>query len=158
MNKERSQDTILIAEDDEEDILLAQEALEECRIIPELKSVKDSEELMDYLRHRGGYRRAYPARPALILLDLRMPRKDGLEALEEIRSDPELKTIPVVILTTSRAEEDIQKSYLLDANTYITKPDEFETLCDILRTLEKYGFDVALLPKMEGLNEHPPTL
>ncbi|MSS73355.1 MAG: response regulator [Candidatus Latescibacteria bacterium] len=156
-NEERSRATVLIAEDDEEDLLLTQEALEECQIITNLDSVKDGEELMDYLHHRGKYKRTHPPKPALILLDLRMPRKDGLEALGEIRSDPKLRAIPVVVLTTSRAEEDIQKSYALGANTYITKPDEFETLVDVLKTLEKYWFQIALLPGVEGAEERPLT-
>jgi CheY-like chemotaxis protein len=112
---------------------------------------------MDYLRGGGKYRRTRPSRPHLILLDLRMPKKDGLEALGEIRSVPELRPIPIVVLTTSRSEEDVQNSYALGANTYITKPDEFEMLVDALKTLEKYWFEVALLPGVEGRDERPPT-
>ncbi|OGG43556.1 MAG: two-component system response regulator [Candidatus Handelsmanbacteria bacterium RIFCSPLOWO2_12_FULL_64_10] len=151
MPENRNRGTILIAEDDEEDLLLIQEALKECRGIGAPRSVKDGEELMDYLCRRGKYREARPPRPALILLDLRMPRKDGHEALQEIRSNPELRPIPVVVLTTSRAEEDIRKSYALGANSYITKPDDFEGLVDALRALEKYWFGIVSLPGAEGL-------
>jgi CheY-like chemotaxis protein len=151
MSENRNRGAILIAEDDEEDLLLIREALKECQFNGSIRSVKDGEELMDCLLRRGKYREARPPRPALILLDLRMPRKDGHEALQEIRSDPELRPIPVVVLTTSRATEDIRRSYALGANSYIVKPDDFEGLVDALRALEKYWFGIVSLPGAEGL-------
>ena len=119
--------TILMADDDEDDRRLTQEALEEGRIINEVKFVDNGEELMDYLRRQNRF--APPAvapRPGLILLDLNMPRKDGRTVLKEIKSDPELRQIPVVVLTTSKADEDIYKSYDLGVNSYIVKPVTFE--------------------------------
>jgi CheY-like chemotaxis protein len=157
MNEHRRRGTILIAEDDEEDLLLTQEALEECAFTGDLQAVKDGEELMDYLHRRGRYRRPSPPRPVLILLDLRMPKKDGYEALREIREDPDLRLIPVVVLTTSRMEEDVQNSYGLGANSYIAKPDAFEGLVEALRVLERYWFDVVSLPRVDGAEERPLT-
>ncbi|OGG46503.1 MAG: two-component system response regulator [Candidatus Handelsmanbacteria bacterium RIFCSPLOWO2_12_FULL_64_10] len=157
MNEYRKRGTILIAEDDEEDLLLTQEALEECEFTGDLQSVKDGEELMDYLHRRGKYGRVQPSKPALILLDLRMPRKDGYEALQEIRSDPDLRLIPVVVLTTSRMEEDVYHSYTLGANSYIAKPDAFEGLVEALRVLERYWFEVVSLPRINGAEERPST-
>ncbi len=145
MNKDKRR-TILIAEDDEEDLLLTQEAIKECGLTADLRIVKDGEELLDYLRRRGKYLATCSPRPALILLDLRMPRKDGYEALQEIRSDPDLQVIPVVILTTSRTEEDVQGCYALGVNSYITKPDHFRGLVDAMTILKRYWFEVVSLP------------
>ncbi|HEX8831540.1 MAG TPA: response regulator, partial [Longimicrobium sp.] len=134
--------TILMADDDEDDRLLATEALAESRLSNELRCVEDGVELMDYLHRRGRY--APPAsapRPGLILLDLNMPRKDGREALREIKSDPLLRSIPVVVLTTSRADEDIARSYDLGANSYIAKPVTFEGLVDVVRALGRYWIE-----------------
>jgi CheY-like chemotaxis protein len=118
--------TILVADDDPEDCLLIKEAVKEGLLLNGLRFVEDGEELMDYLRHEGGYKSPSSSpRPGIILLDLNMPRKDGREALKEIKSDPDLKGIPVVVLTTSKAEEDILRSYNLGANSYITKPVTF---------------------------------
>lgn len=131
--------TILMADDDEDDRLLTRDALVESRVANDLRFVEDGEELMDYLQRRGPY--ADPAnspRPGLILLDLNMPRKDGREALREIKADPELRRIPVVILTTSKAEEDIYRSYDVGANSYITKPVTFDGLIELMRTLGRY--------------------
>jgi CheY-like chemotaxis protein len=138
---------ILIAEDDEEDRMLTKEAFEESKIINRIQFVKDGEELMDYLYHRNRFedKNAFPD-PGLILLDLNMPRKDGREALKEIKSHPELKRIPVVILTTSKAEEDILKTYDLGVSSYITKPVSFQGLVDITQTLGKYWFQIVQLP------------
>src|SRR5579864_6908861 len=121
--------TILLADDDADDRMLTRDALAESRLANNLKFVEDGEQLMDYLCRRGNY--ASPdvsPRPGLILLDLNMPRKDGREALREIKSDPNLKRIPVVVMTTSKAEEDIVRSYDLGASSYITKPVTFERL------------------------------
>jgi CheY-like chemotaxis protein len=150
MNNDPMPITILMADDDADDRRLTQEALEEGRLMNEIRFVENGEELMDYLRHSGRY--AAPAeapRPGLILLDLNMPRKDGRSVLKEIKSDPDLRTIPVVVLTTSKADEDVYKSYDLGVNSYIVKPVTFEALVDILQTLEKYWFQVVLLPPVK---------
>jgi CheY-like chemotaxis protein len=139
--------TILMADDDADDRRLTQEAFEEARLINDVRFVENGEQLLDYLRKKGNY--APPAeapRPGLILLDLNMPRKDGRTVLKELKSDPELRQIPVVVLTTSKADEDIYKSYDLGVNSYIVKPVTFEALVDILQTLEKYWFEIVELP------------
>jgi CheY-like chemotaxis protein len=139
--------TILMADDDADDRRLTQEALEEGRLINEVKFVDDGEQLMDYLRRQGRFAPPVEApRPGLILLDLNMPRKDGRTVLKEIKSDPDLRQIPVVVLTTSKADEDVYKSYDLGVNSYIVKPVTFEALVDILQTLEKYWFEIVELP------------
>jgi len=140
--------TILMADDDAEDRMLAREALEESRLANDFRYVENGEELLDYLRRRGQY--ADPAvspRPGLILLDLNMPRKDGFEALAEIKEDPNLRQIPVVILTTSRAEEDVYRGYDLGVNSFITKPVSFEGLVEAMKTLGRYWFEIVELPK-----------
>ncbi|MEM1349880.1 MAG: response regulator [Myxococcota bacterium] len=140
--------TILMAEDDEDDRLLAEEALQESRLNNELRFVEDGEELMDYLKRRGAYVAAKAApRPGLILLDLNMPRKDGRQALEEIKGDPDLRSIPVVVLTTSKAEEDILRTYELGVNSFITKPVTFDGLVEIMKTLGRYWFEIVELPR-----------
>ena len=139
--------TILMADDDADDRRLTQEAFEEGRLINDLRFVENGELLLDYLRRQGRF--APPAeapRPGLILLDLNMPRKDGRTVLKEIKGDPELRQIPVVVLTTSKADEDIYRSYDLGVNSYIVKPVTFEALVDILQTLEKYWFEIVELP------------
>lgn len=139
--------TILMADDDEDDRLMAKEALEEARLANDLRFVVDGEDLMDYLHHRGKYSEAGTSPvPGLILLDLNMPRKDGREALREIKETPDLRTIPVVVLTTSRAEEDICRTYDLGVNSFIIKPVSFESLVDIMKTLSKYWFEIVQLP------------
>jgi CheY-like chemotaxis protein len=107
---------------------------------------------MDYLTRSGKYARQHAPRPGLILLDLNMPRKDGRQALSEIKSDPELRRIPVVILTTSKTEEDVLRSYDLGANSFITKPVTFDRLVEIVRTLGNYWFKIVELP--EGVRPH----
>ncbi len=139
--------TILLADDDEEDRFLTRDALHESRLPSELRFVEDGEELMDYLRHRGRYELAESAPvPGLVLLDLNMPRKDGREALAEIKSDPTLRSIPVVVLTTSKRDEDLQQSYLAGANSYIVKPVTFEGLVDAMRGLKEYWLEIVTLP------------
>jgi len=136
-----------MADDDADDRRLTQEAFEEGRLINDVRFVENGEQLLDYLRKQGPY--APPAdapRPGLILLDLNMPRKDGRTVLKELKTDPELRQIPVVVLTTSKADEDIYKSYDLGVNSYIVKPVTFEALVDILQTLEKYWFEIVELP------------
>jgi len=136
-----------MAEDDPDDRMLAEEALQESHVANTLRFVENGEELMDYLKHRGKY--ADPAsapRPGLILLDLNMPKMDGREALRAIKSDPELRSIPVVVLTTSKAEEDILRSYDEGANSYIIKPVTFEGLVEAMKTLQRYWFEIIELP------------
>jgi CheY-like chemotaxis protein len=139
--------TIQIADDDQDDCLLIKEAFIESRLINALRFVQDGEDLMDYLYCRGKYAANETApRPGLILLDLNMPRKDGREALREIKSDPDLRPIPVVILTTSKLEEDIFRSYDLGASSYITKPVTFEGLVEVMKSLGKYWLEIVELP------------
>ncbi|BAZ37861.1 response regulator receiver protein [Calothrix sp. NIES-4101] len=138
---------ILLADDDEDDCMLAREALAESQLSSELCVVKDGEELLDYLYHRGEYANPdnYP-RPSLILLDLNMPKKDGCEALKEIKNDPKLRQIPVIVLTTSKAEEDISRTYHLGANSFIIKPMNFLSLVKVMQTIAKYWLEIVELP------------
>lgn len=146
MNNRRSI-TILLADDDADDRMMASDALEESRLANDLRCVEDGEELMDYLHRRGKYASPNDApRPGLILLDLNMPRKDGREALKEIKAEPELRSIPVIVLTTSKAEEDIYRTYDLGVNSFITKPVNFESLVAVMKTLGKYWFEIVELP------------
>ena len=140
--------TVLIADDDPEDRLLIEDAFEESRLANTLQFVEDGEKLLDYLHRRNGF--ADPSaspRPGLILLDLNMPRKDGREALEEIKSDPKLRQIPIVVMTTSKAEEDILRTYDLGVNSFVTKPVTFDGLVDVVQTLGKYWFQIVELPR-----------
>jgi CheY-like chemotaxis protein len=145
--------TILMADDDADDVMLAQEALRESRLRNSLHCVEDGQELMEYLTRTGRYEQADAPRPGLILLDLNMPRKDGREALKEIKSSPELRRIPVVILTTSTTEEDILRAYDLGANSFITKPVTFDRLVDIVRTLGMYWFNIVQLPDSQDADD-----
>lgn len=138
---------ILIADDDEEDRQMIHDALHESRLANLINQVVDGEDLMDYLHQRGVH--ASPAkapRPGLILLDLNMPRKDGREALKEIKEDPDLRRIPVVVLTTSKAEEDIFRTYDLGVSSFIVKPVSFIGLVDIMKTVGRYWFQIVELP------------
>jgi CheY-like chemotaxis protein len=138
---------ILMAEDDPDDRLLSKDALEEAHLVNDLRFVTNGEELMDYLYQREAYEDCSSCpRPGLILLDLNMPLKDGREALKEIKADPNLRMIPVVVLTTSKAEEDILRSYDLGVSGYITKPVTFEGLINVMRTLGKYWLQIVELP------------
>lgn len=140
--------TILMADDDPDDCRLTREAFEEARLANDFRVVHDGQELLHYLRQEGKYTDPGSApQPGLILLDLNMPRMDGRAALAEMKRDPGLKRIPVVVLTTSRADEDIYESYDLGVNSYIVKPVTFESLVDILQTIEKYWFQIVELPK-----------
>ena len=142
--------TILMADDDPDDCLLAREALAESRLANNLHFVSDGEELMDYMYQRGKYAEPGSApRPGFILLDLNMPRKDGREALKEIKADPNLCHIPIIVLTTSKADEDIYRSYAQGANSFITKPVTFGSLVEVMRSLEKYWFEIVELPSGE---------
>jgi CheY-like chemotaxis protein len=138
---------ILMADDDEDDRLLTQDAFKEYRVRNDLRFVEDGEELMEYLQRKGRFTDPTTSpRPGLILLDLNMPRKDGREALAEIKSDPDLRSIPIVVLTTSKAEEDILRSYDLGVNSFITKPVTFEGLVEVVKTLGKYWIEIVELP------------
>jgi CheY-like chemotaxis protein len=142
---------ILIADDDEEDLQLTLEALRDHRLGNDVRVAHDGEELMDYLLHRGAY--ADPASaptPGLILLDLNMPKKDGREALADIKSSAELRKIPVIVLTTSQAEEDVVRSYDLGVNSFITKPVTFAGLAEAMRVLAAYWFQIVELPARPG--------
>lgn len=129
--------------------MLAEDALKESRLVNDVRFVEDGEELLEYLLQRGRY--ADPdssPRPGMILLDLNMPRMDGREALKQIKSHPELRRIPVVVLTTSKAEEDIYRSYDLGVNSFIIKPVTFDSLVNVMRVLERYWFEIVeLAPK-----------
>jgi CheY-like chemotaxis protein len=150
MRMERKPIVILLADDDEEDRMLACDALAESRLSNDITCVTDGEDLMDYLNHRGKY--APPAeapRPGLILLDLNMPKKDGREALREIKSDPTLRQIPVVVMTTSKAHEDIFQCYDSGASSFISKPVTFEGLIEVMKGLGRYWFEIIDLPRQE---------
>ncbi len=138
---------ILMADDDPDDRMFAREALEESRVVNELRFVEDGEELLEYLNRTGRYVEPGSApRPGVILLDLNMPRKDGREALAEIKGHPSLRRIPIVILTTSRSEEDIVHSYDLGVNSFITKPVTFEGLVEVMKALGRYWIEIVELP------------
>ncbi len=142
---------LLMADDDEDDRMLARDALEEARFGSPFFQVEDGVELLDYLKRRGRY--ADPAsspRPGVILLDLNMPRMDGRQALKEIKADPALCHIPVIVLTTSKAEEDILRSYQLGAAGYLAKPVTFEGLVEAIRLIGRFYFVLAELPAVEG--------
>ncbi|HTL81207.1 MAG TPA: response regulator [Bacteroidia bacterium] len=138
---------ILIADDDEEDRMLIADALKESRLKNKIQMVENGEELIEYLTHKGQFSdpMKYP-KPGLILLDLNMPRKDGREALKEIKAFKNLRSIPIIILTTSKAEEDILRSYDLGVNSFITKPVTFTSMVDVMKTLNKYWFEIVELP------------
>ncbi len=148
MNKNGKPIAILVADDDPDDRLMIKEALEEVRLANGIDFVEDGVELMDYLRRRGKYAdRSGPSKPGLLLLDLNMPRKDGREALDEIRADSNLKRMPVIVLTTSAAEEDIIRTYDLGANSFITKPVSFDDLVRTMKTMTDYWFQIVSLPQ-----------
>ena len=138
---------ILMADDDADDREMTREAFESSHLANDLRFVADGVDLMDYLNRRGIYSDpAKSPRPGIILLDLNMPKKDGREALQEIKADPKLTDIPVIVLTTSKEEEDINRSYTLHANSYITKPVTFGALVNIVANLGKYWLEIVELP------------
>lgn len=152
MNREGRPITILMADDDADDRQMTLEAFGESRLANDLRFVEDGAELMDYLQRRGKFSDPADApRPGLILLDLNMPKKDGREALREIKADPKLRNIRVVVMTTSKAEEDIVRTYDLGAESYVTKPVTFTSLVDVIRTLGRYWLEIVELPAgLEG--------
>jgi CheY-like chemotaxis protein len=136
---------VLLIEDDEGDILMTREAFDHYRIRNPLHVVSDGEQALEFVRRTGDYTDA-PV-PGLIMLDLNLPRRGGLEVLSELKSDPELRVIPVVILTTSQAEEDILRSYSLHANAYVTKPVDFESFIEVIRQIDDFFITVVKLPR-----------
>lgn len=140
--------TILICDDDEEDRMLTRQALEQAHVSNSLRFVEDGEELLDYLYQRGAYagETGEAPRPGLILLDLNMPKKDGREALKVIKGDKTLHDIPVVVLSTSRLDEDIVRSYQLGVNSFITKPVTFSGLVEAMNVLGRYWLEIVELP------------
>ncbi|MFT3879636.1 MAG: response regulator [Gemmatales bacterium] len=143
--------TILMADDDPDDREMTKEAFAESHLNNDLRFVEDGVELMDYLCRRGKYTDpASSPYPGLLLLDLNMPRMDGREALREIKKDPRLKNLRVIILTTSKAEEDIHRSYDLSATSYISKPVTLAALIDVIRTMGKYWLEIVELPNGGG--------
>ncbi len=143
--------TILLADDDEDDRLMTRDALRDARLHNDLRTVVDGEELMRYLRREGRYAdvRESP-RPGMILLDLNMPRMDGREALAAIKADPDLRAIPVVVLTTSKAEEDVIRTYDLGVNSFITKPVTFLGLVEVMKVFSRYWMEIVDLPGEDG--------
>jgi CheY-like chemotaxis protein len=140
--------SVLLVDDDPGDVLLVREAFEDHKVGNMLSVVSDGVEALRYVRNEGSYAKA--ARPDLILLDLNLPRKGGIEVLEEIKSDPALATIVVVVLTTSEAEEDIVRAYKLHANAYITKPVDFEQFTRIVHQIDDFFIGVVKLPPSAG--------
>ncbi|MDD5676136.1 MAG: response regulator [Chitinivibrionales bacterium] len=138
---------ILLVEDSPSDAKLTLKALTLAKVSNNVSHVEDGVEAIQFLKHEGAFSQA--PRPDLVLLDLNLPRKDGREVLKELKSDPALKTIPVVVLTTSKAEEDILRSYELHANCYITKPVNFERFLQVVQSIEDFWLSVVVLPKQE---------
>ncbi len=148
MTQQREPITILVADDDPDDRQMTEEALREARLANDVHFVEDGVALMEYLNRTGEYEAIDESpRPGIVLLDLNMPRMDGREALEAIKADPSLRRIPIVVLTTSRAEEDIYRSYDLGVSGYITKPVTFTGLVEAMRDLGQYWFQLVRLPE-----------
>lgn len=135
---------VLLVEDDDGDVLMTREAFEHYKIRNTLHVVTDGEKALQFVRRTGEY--ADAPRPGLILMDLNLPRRDGLEVLAELKSDPDLRVIPVVVLTTSQAEEDILRSYALHANAYVSKPVDFDRFIDVIRQIDRFFITVVSLP------------
>jgi CheY-like chemotaxis protein len=135
---------VLLVEDDPGDVLMTQEAFEEHKVRNKLNVVSDGEEALSYLRREGPH--ADAPRPDLILLDLNLPRVDGRQVLQAIKEDPDLRRIPVVVLTTSQADEDILRSYSLHANAYVTKPVDFDSFIAVVRQIDEFFVSVVKLP------------
>ncbi len=141
---------VLLVEDDPGDVLMTQEAFEEHKLRNRLSVVSDGAEALAYLRREGEFREA--VRPDLILLDLNLPKRDGREVLAEIKADADLRQIPVVVLTTSQADEDIARSYLLHANAYVTKPVDFDRFITVVRQIDEFFVSVVKLPPRTSAN------
>ena len=149
MNLRNEAVTILVAEDDPDDRLLLQDAMAEVRLANPIEFVRDGRELLDYLRCENDYAGRSPRLPGILLLDLNMPRMDGREALKAIKSDIALKQIPVVVLTTSKAEEDIVRSYDLGVNSFVSKPVNFMQFVSMMSALTDYWLEYVSLPPTE---------
>ena len=147
---------ILLVEDSPTDVLMTKAALESAKLLHRLHVVEDGEQALAFLRHEGMY--ANVPRPALILLDLNLPKKDGREVLAAVKADDQLKVIPVVVLTTSKAEEDILKAYGVHANCYIAKPITFDGFAEVIRAIEHFWFVVVTLPQEEMPWMSPPSV
>ncbi|HTA76941.1 MAG TPA: response regulator [bacterium] len=153
MTTNRNIAPILMADDDVDDRMMAEKAASENRLANPFRTVNNGEELLDYLRHQGKFSDPATApKPCLILLDLNMPKMDGREALRILKDDEKLRKIPVVIMTTSQAEEDILVSYNVGANSYITKPVTFDGLVKVIKTLKDYWLEIVELPEADGNN------
>jgi CheY-like chemotaxis protein len=139
---------VLLVEDDAGDVLLIREAFEHNKVHNNLEVVSDGVEAIAYLRREGEH--AGAPRPDLVLLDLNLPRKDGREVLAEVKADPDLRRIPVVVLTTSKAEEDVLRSYDLHANAYVTKPVDFDRFIEVVRQIDEFFVSVVKLPEHRG--------
>jgi CheY-like chemotaxis protein len=135
---------VLLVEDDEGDVLMTREALHEGKVVNRLSVVGDGVEAIAFLRREGPY--ADAVRPDLVLLDLNLPRRDGRQVLEEVKTDPDLRRIPIVVLTTSEAEEDVLRSYDLHANAYVTKPVDFDRFVEVIRQIDDFWISVVRLP------------
>lgn len=146
MSAKKDPVVILMADDDDDDFMLTQKALKASKLLNKLIRVSDGEELIDYLTRKNGYTAENAPRPGIILLDLNMPRKDGREALKEIKEHELLRNIPVVVFTTSKAEEDVYRSYQLGVNSFITKPVTFNNLLEVMSSLGRYWFEIVELP------------
>jgi CheY-like chemotaxis protein len=139
--------TVLMADDDADDRQMTREAFDQCLVANDLRFVEDGAELLDYLHHRHRFaERAISPRPGLILLDLNMPKMDGRAALREIKADPRLKGIRIIVMTTSKADEDIVRAYQLGADSFITKPATFTALVDVIKTMGRYWLEIVELP------------
>jgi len=141
---------ILLIEDSPTDVMLTREAMEQYKMLNPLDLVEDGVEAMDYLLGRGKYADRERARPGLIILDLNLPRMSGREVLYELKNDPELRNIPVVVLTTSKSEEDVARAYCLHANCYITKPVDFAKFIEVVRSINEFWFGVVTLPPVRS--------
>jgi CheY-like chemotaxis protein len=135
---------VLLVEDDEGDVLMTREALDEGKVFNRLAVVGDGVQAIAYLRREDPY--AEVTRPDLVLLDLNLPRRDGRQVLEEVKADPELRRIPIVVLTTSEADEDVLRSYDLHANAYVTKPVDFDRFVEVIRQIDEFFISVVRLP------------
>ncbi len=156
MGTNRDSISILIADDDADDRMMAKEALEECRLANPIDFVEDGIELLAYLRGQGPYAGSAARKPGFIILDLNMPKMDGREALREIKADPALRRIPVVVMTTSQAEEDIYRTYDLGVNSFVTKPVTFDGLVAVMRTMGAYWIEIVELPETDRSCEPRP--
>lgn len=141
---------ILLVEDSPTDVMLTREAMEQYKVLNPLDIIDDGVDAMDYLKGRGKYAGREPTRPGLIILDLNLPRMSGREVLFELKQDPELRNVPVVVLTTSKSEEDVMKSYCLHANCFITKPVDFSKFIDVVRSINEFWFGVVTLPPVRS--------